>query len=402
MNPLSRNFRLMVVLRALSSGWLHIPTLLIFYEANGLTFGLVMTLKAALNVIALLLEVPTGYFADRVGRKNSILAGGALCLASFVLYPQWSSFWGFFISEALLAAGFTFIAGADTALMYDSLRALGTESEYTRAEGKLSSVSGLAEASGGLIGGLLAALSLNAPFYGQAVLYFIFLIVAAALCEPPHSAHRKEQPLSGMIPAVRAAFRAEPMLPAVALLTGFLASATLLNVWFAQSYMKSVNIPVAFIGAAWALFHLVFALSSLLSHRFQNSLGSIRTLWIITAIFSCSFFALGLWQDSWGLVLITAIFFGRGLRQPLTRSMINTVTISETRATVLSFSNVIFRLIFSVTSPLLGWLADYTSLSVGFFAVSLLIGVPSGALILSLTRSGWDARERACSRQNDL
>ena len=49
--------------------------LILFYTANGLNSTQIFTIQAAFHLAVLLLEVPSGYLADVVGRKRTLVLG---------------------------------------------------------------------------------------------------------------------------------------------------------------------------------------------------------------------------------------------------------------------------------------------------------------------------------------
>ena len=69
-------------LKGLESAWFPIPILMIFYNAHGLTLGQGILLKGILSGAIFLGEIPSGYFADRLGRKTSLICGAGLWLMS--------------------------------------------------------------------------------------------------------------------------------------------------------------------------------------------------------------------------------------------------------------------------------------------------------------------------------
>jgi len=52
------------------------PVAIFFYKQRGLGFDQVLMLESVLAFFIFIFEVPTGIFADKFGRKKSILAGG--------------------------------------------------------------------------------------------------------------------------------------------------------------------------------------------------------------------------------------------------------------------------------------------------------------------------------------
>ena len=51
------------------------PIITIFYKENGLSMQEIFIIQACFSLAVVLFEVPTGYFADVVDRKKSIIIG---------------------------------------------------------------------------------------------------------------------------------------------------------------------------------------------------------------------------------------------------------------------------------------------------------------------------------------
>lgn len=81
-----------------------------------------------------LLEVPSGYCSDRYGRRLTLILASVMTVCSFLLFIVAASFAVLFVAQILMAAGIAFRSGSESALLYDSLRVLGRESEYTERE----------------------------------------------------------------------------------------------------------------------------------------------------------------------------------------------------------------------------------------------------------------------------
>lgn len=83
-------------------------------------FQLIM-MGTALEVSALVSEVPSGALADRFGRGGSVLASFALMGTSLIVHVATTSYWVLLLSQVLLAVGWTFRSGADVAWLSDQL-----------------------------------------------------------------------------------------------------------------------------------------------------------------------------------------------------------------------------------------------------------------------------------------
>ena len=53
------------------------PVIVVFFQNQGLSMTQVMVLQTAFAVAVVALEIPSGFFADRVGRRPSLIIGAA-------------------------------------------------------------------------------------------------------------------------------------------------------------------------------------------------------------------------------------------------------------------------------------------------------------------------------------
>jgi fucose permease len=110
---------------ALSLVPLMVPVMVLFWEDNGLDTFDIYVLQAAFALASVLLEVPTGLVADRLGKRASLLSGQIAVAVGCVIYALGTGFWSFLVAEVVLALGVSLLSGADAALLYDSLQRLG-------------------------------------------------------------------------------------------------------------------------------------------------------------------------------------------------------------------------------------------------------------------------------------
>ena len=163
---------------------LFMPIIVLFYQENGLTMQDVFILQGVYSVAIVVLEIPSGYLADALGRKTTMIIGTTLGCAGFAIYSVSFGFWGFLLAEMTMGIGQSLISGADSAMLYDSLQAMGRRDQYLRLEGRMVSVGNFAEATAGILGGLLAEISLRTPFIAQTGVSFIGIPAAILLVEP--------------------------------------------------------------------------------------------------------------------------------------------------------------------------------------------------------------------------
>lgn len=138
--------------------WMNLimPVIVLFYMSNGLTMQDIFLLQSVYSLTLMTLEIPTGYFADKAGRKSSILIGSILGFTGYLVYSFSFGFWQFVIAEVILGVSQSLVSGADSAMLYDTLSAAEQNDKYLRLEGRITSIGNFGEAFAGIIGGLLA------------------------------------------------------------------------------------------------------------------------------------------------------------------------------------------------------------------------------------------------------
>lgn len=361
------------VLRGLAFAWFPIPTIVLFYQSHGLDLEQAVLLKTILSLSILLLEVPSGYIADKLGRKFCLVAGSGVWIIGWLFYCGGNSFEIFAIAEILSGVAGSLISGADTALAYETLLELGRENHYRTLEGRLVAVAGISEALCGIIGAAIAEINLVYPFYLQTACLIIYLLLALTLNEPQqHQSVTNSQPTQSLKTIVIDVFLRSPRLRWLILLSSTFSTASFLIVWLSQGYLQQIDFPIAAMGWAWAVFHLLMSLASVNARRIETTLGIKKSFLVLVLLVAFAYILLGSINSIWGIVFIAIIYMVRGIKSPLILNLINQQIPSNIRATVLSLNSFAFHLGFAIAAPVIGAISSAYSLSLALFVAGWL------------------------------
>ena len=164
---------------------LVMPVIALFYNHYGLNDFQMLVVQGTYSFSIVVFEIPSGYIADLWGRKNTLVFGTICGAVGYLIYSFTSTFWGFLIAELILGIGESFVSGADSAMLYDSLAHLRSTKKYLKFEGQITAVGSFSETIASSIGGSLAiATGLRAPFIAQAIVAAIGIPAAMTLLEP--------------------------------------------------------------------------------------------------------------------------------------------------------------------------------------------------------------------------
>ncbi len=368
----------MCVIKAVRWALLIMPVIIPFYQQNGLSMTEILLLQSIFAIAIVVLEIPTGYIADVIGRRLSIVIGCILGFLGYVTYSLSYDFFGFLVGELLIGFGSSFMSGADSALLYDSLSQLRKEKDYKKVEGKYQAMGNFSEGIAGVAGGFLALISLRTPLYIQTILLFSSILIAISLVEPKrHKFHASEIGWKGLMSIVKYALHGERRLKWLILYSAVISTATLMMVWLAQPYFLLVSLPLFFFGIIWAALNFSVGFFSIYAHKVESVLGKKDSLTSLVILSALGFALLGIFKATWAIAFILILYFVRAINGPITKHYVNELASPDKRATILSIQAMSFRLFFAIAGPLAGWVTDVYSLQTAFLASSatvLLLG----------------------------
>src|SRR6056297_1286032 len=160
------------------------PIMYLFFLAQGLSFTQIAILEAIYNLTTLLGEIPTGYIGDRIGRRNSLLAGTVLISLTLLGIGLSSSFWTLAALYVCWSMGYNFRSGSEDAWLYDTLTDDLSEDQFAHVRGRGESVALAIGAGAAIIGGYLGSIDLSYPWFVAAGVTAIGVFVLLTIDEP--------------------------------------------------------------------------------------------------------------------------------------------------------------------------------------------------------------------------
>lgn len=379
---LSSNIWKIYLIKVVKSGTFAFPVLVLFLKENNLSMQEILLLQALFSVVVFMLNVPAGYFADRFGRKTSILVAGFSSAIGYLIYSLSYSFYGFLIAEIALGIGACFFNEVDNAILWDTLADDGRESEYQKVGGRNGSAGMISEGVTSFIGGFMALVSLRFPIYWDAGLTFLMVPLALTLVEPKrHKMKSAGSKFAEMLRIIKFALNDHKEIKWLIIYSAIVSASTLTMVWFVQVYWVATNVPLKFFGVLWGLLQFSSAFFSWNAHKIEKYLGRKKSLIALIAFPVLGYFLLGASSFIWSGIFILLFYVTRGIGNPVTSDYINGLVSSEERATILSIKDLVSRLVFSIVGPFVGWINDAISLKMALTS-SGLIFLTSGAIAL--------------------
>ncbi len=339
------------------------PIIILFLIAKGLSFTEIMTLQSIAAISVVIFEVPTGAVADKMGRKVSMILGSGLWALSLFIYIVGKVFIIFVLAEVIFSLGTSFKSGADTALIYDSLKVLGREDDFSQVEGRARSFILYSQAVGSIIAGFVYDINIFLPMIISIGFMIITILITLNFKEPEMADEEEFSPGSYFTQIKESAqyILNHEKIKAILLFSIVFFIFYRTGFFYFQPYMEAVNIPVKYFGVIFFLFNIVAAVTSRKSYIIMEKTKP-RTLLFTGSLMIASFAILGVVKVWPGVLAILLQQMARGLYKPVTRKYLNKHIPSKKRATILSFQSLSTSVAVALTLPLMGILKDSTDI----------------------------------------
>ena len=350
-----------------------VPVFFLYFAAY-MPLDAVLQLEAFYFLSVVMIEVPSGWLADRLGRRPTLLAGAVLMAVSHLMLfiGPWvmagdafgSPLFVFFaVGQGLRAAGVAFRSGTDTALHHDALAACGLSSEFADREARASKRRFLGAAAAAVIGGGVAVIDLRLPYACSFMVAIAMIIVIARMREPSASADARS--------------RANIFKQAVSCFAQWKSSALLLLFVFAAMMLVLNHIPYEYFqpyieeaigqdglaaastpivtGLHVAVTFWIASLVSAKSIRIRNRIGLWGVLLLAMGLQVLTIGLMSLWLSPIIVLFLLLRSCPRALMTPPLNAAVTGAVPTKLRATYLSIQSFVGRLSFSGTLFLLAF-----------------------------------------------
>lgn len=355
---------------------LIMPVVALYYTENGLDTFDIYILQAIYSLSVAVLEIPSGYMADVIGRKRSLIMGSILGTVGYVIYSFSYGFWGFALAEIILGLGGSFISGSDSALLYDTLVAMRKRNKYLRLEGRITSLGNFAETSAALLGGLFAGwISYRFVYFSQSLIAFAAIPASLLLIEPDRIKLKLKPGLWQILEISRYALFQKKILSSAIVISSVIGTATLCMAWTAQVYFVHHGFTETQITPLWIGLNLLVALSSLWVEWVIARMGFRNSLLSIIIFIPLGYLWISILPLSIAIATMFLFYLVRGYATPVLKDLINNNCSSDIRATVLSIRSLLIRISFSVIGPFIGYMSGRFDLRAALFSVFIIFAI---------------------------
>lgn len=251
-------------------------------------------LKMVFSILVFILEIPTGVFADKFGRKLSVSLGTllfALHALTFILIPN---FYGFLLTQLLLGMADAFISGSDSSYVHSYVKTYDSTQSYINVSSRIQAISRPFSLVFSILSSVLFSLSPRLNF----MLTFIMGIIAMCIFLSLPSERQLEQEsekinsifsFADLFNSGLKYFAETPKVLSITLLYALLSGLLIVNFEYYQPFMTDASIPNELFGLIYASFSLLGMLGDLLSKQISDRFSNRRIILLSFLFLALSF-----------------------------------------------------------------------------------------------------------------
>ncbi|WP_050905885.1 MFS transporter [Vibrio campbellii] len=371
-----RNVRCFLMFRTSYFARFYYPVFTLLY----LDYGLTLSQFAMLNVVwaatIVLAEVPSGAFADTLGRKRLVVLSSLVMfveIAMIAFVPTGNPtfvFIVFLINRVLSGLAMALASGADEALAYDTLKEQGKEELWPRVlqiQLRLSSSVGIVVT---LLGAAMYDVNfmvsvyhflglaepettqdiMRIPVYATLLVALIAIYAALGMREAKRVIPSNENKLASTIASIKLTLNtakwvlSTPYVLFILLYYSLFEHTSRMFLTMNSQYYRAIDIPIiyfGFIGAGISLLQIILAGQS---RRLAESMAPKTFILVMGMATMATYYWISMGWSIYGVIPALILIFIIMTMNIFISYHLNKKTESHNRATVLSFKGLMFNL----------------------------------------------------------
>lgn len=381
-NYLKKNIYLLYSAQILNGLRFIAPVWVLFF-LHYISFTQLALLESIGLFVSVGLELPTGVLADLVGRKNTIIFGYIISGIGSIIIGFGHSFIFFLIGYIVTNFGSSFVSGADTALLFDTLKEHDVVDDYAKYSGKIVFIFRFAIIVAMVVGQYLYAVFIGLPYVAMGLAAIAAGLIYIFVREPTRE--KQKITLSLYVGRTKEGFKEAFRNNATTKLSLYfisIASIELMLLWFYYApYLSWLGYTPKNIGWIYAGVATTRMIASLYSRKIEKVLGARNLLLSLPVLLGLTLLFGFIRNIYIGTALLFIHYSFFTLRYTVLDKYTNLRFDSTYRASAISSLNMFVSLIYAVIILVFSNIITLNNVGVIlsiFGAVLLVISLPIG------------------------
>ena len=348
------------------------PILSIFFLTLPNTTAQQIGIWSAIGFLtSFIFEIPSGYFADEIGHKLTLVLSKIFLIVSMVAFIFATSLTYFIIGAIFLNLGISFYSGTGSAFMHNTLTEVNKGRSYTKIMSKIKANVSLISIILIIILPFLTKISILLPLQMTLGIDVFGLFIALSFYSPKTRVKAKKKG-EKIIPKLLRSSLGTGFYPMI-LFLGILGGLIFAAGNYRYVYLEAMGLPIIFMGFVMGISRFFWFMSGHQAHKIEKKIDMKQLITIELFLFPLLYFLVALFSNPYIIGLIFALIMGYywGRNEIITNYFLNNFVVdSNYKATMLSIKNQMSSVFQAIFVFLIGFFM-VISYKTGYYILSI-------------------------------
>ncbi len=376
------------------------PFIILFFREMGMSFLDIGLLFSIREISTNILEIPTGFIADSLGRRKAMISAFSSYLIAFAIFYLFPSFWLYAIAMILYASGEAFRSGTHKAMILEYLRRNNMEHMKVEYYGHTRAASQFGSAVSSLIAiGIVFYYGSYRPVFLMSMIPYVlelFLMMSypkyldgVTETKEGKLSERMKERFRGTWKDFVSMFKSREALRAIgnsAVFDGFFKGSKdyLQPILKAQAlalpillYLSGNQRTALIAGIVYFFLYLMTSMASRSAGAFSKRIELIKGINLTYILGGFLLLISGLFTHiqiyAIAIISFIGLYIIQNLRRPLNVGYISDNIPHRTMASGLSVESQIKTIVAAVVAPIIGYMADMWGVGMALSAVAVIM-----------------------------
>lgn len=366
-----KNIYFLYIIQFISNFYMINVIRTLFFESKGISFYGIGIILATYQATKCIFEIPTGFIADKFGKRISCIIGFVLfeiflisCLSSKTLYQ-------FIFSAICQGISYTFLSGALDALFIDSIIQIGDEANLDKYNSINRALFYISIGTSSLLGGYIASFNYELVFIITILIQLIPIFLLYLVTTENNKTDISKVNIKVSI--ILNYLIKNKLLLHLLFIDCFIAISMIPIDSYYSNYLKSLGINEVTIGIIIFMQYFFSALIGLMSSKITFFVNEKKLLLIFPLLMIICFIIFSFSPNK----ILSILFYLIGLIifslfAPQKYKTTHKNLCSNFRATVLSLQSLFIGLIATIIQPIYGSMSERYGLNIAFIILLLI------------------------------
>lgn len=354
MKNTQRDLSMLKIEMVITKTCISIPIMVPFFNSIGMNQWMIGVSQSLFTIALLLVNIPTGWIADKFSRRLSNAIGDLITGFLFICYAQVNNFGQVILIETLLGISLSLSQGADSGLLRAYCKKLDTSGvTFRRQSSRIAFWAPVAQIIACIIGSYIGNFNIRYAIIVTSIPYFIGFLIGIFIIEEGEKLESKhDNPIKDIVHFTKLTLKNSQRLKWRMYAYAVGTKITHVMIWAFTPLMLSAKVPLLIVGIGWAINAAMAAVGARIAGKYSNNMPVWKKFLIPTSlvIIALSFMSIDL--SIFTIWLYSLMGLAQGWISATLMPSVQEISPDDMQAIVISVTSTMSQIIYACLLPI--------------------------------------------------